>query len=365
MLREIRNLTDFWNSERWNQIKRPYTKEDVIKFCHSFMIDYTLANSKAESFWNMLTQEDQIYGMSSCNVEESMDQVEAGIDFLCMDETSNYSTNERKTISKIVSNVNKIFQGGYGSTPVIVKTKPLGFKNMTKIIQSGVAGVWCDDESLFNEHHKTGVMVSTKSMISQLAQIRLAADVCRVPSIIIASTKSNTSNLIECGANDLQDQKFVTSKKLTTEGYQNLDTNLSTEIAIERGLAYSPYADVICLEGSIPDLKQAEKFANAIRSEFPRKHLAYSCTSVFDWTTRLTPTELQNFQNELTELGYSLQYICPREETFYTMRKLAESFCDDGFAGYANLQEIFSKVDHRQNSNEILETIQDKQSSLV
>ena len=365
MLREIRNLTDFWNSERWNRIKRPYSKEDVIKFCHSFMIDYTLANSKSEIFWSMLCQEDQIYGMSACNAEESLEQVEAGMDFLCLNETSNSNINERKNISRIVNNINKVFRVGYGSTPVIVKTKAMSFKNTTKIIQSGVAGIWCEDELLYTKHHKTGVLVSTKKMISQLAQIRLAADVCRVPSIIIASTKGCTSNLIECDGEDLQDQKFVTSKKFTIEGYQHLDGDLSTEIAINRGLAYAPYADVICLEGNIPDIKQAETFAKAIRSKFPRKFLAYSCTPDFDWTTRRTPTELMNFQNELTELGYSIQYICPRHDSYYPMRKLAESYCDDGFAGYANLQEIYPKIDYRFDSNEILNTIQEERGTLI
>ncbi|GEM_PF-5367501 len=365
MLREIRNLTDFWNSERWNEIKRPYTKEDVIKFCHSFMIDYTLANNKAESFWNILTQEDQIYGMSASNAEEGIDQAEAGMDFLCLDNTTNILTKKTKNIPHVINNVNKLFHKGYGSTPIVIKTKPLGFKEMTKIIQSGVAGIWCDDENVQKNGQRTGDLLSTKSMITQLTQVRLAADVCRVPSIIIASTKINNSEMSENCRTNLSDQKYESTKTNNKEIHHNLDTNVTTEKAIERGLAYAPYADVICLEGIVPDLEQAEKFANAIRSKYPRKYLAYSCTSIFDWTTKLTPTEMQNFQNELTELGYSIHYISPREETFYTMRKLAESFCDDGFAGYANLEEIFSKVDHQINTIDILKTIQDEQTTLV
>ena len=34
MEKETKNLTEFWESERWNQIKRPYTKDDVSKFSH-------------------------------------------------------------------------------------------------------------------------------------------------------------------------------------------------------------------------------------------------------------------------------------------------------------------------------------------
>lgn len=365
MLREIRNLTDFWNSERWNEIERPYTKEDVIKFSHSFMIDYTLANNKAESFWNTLTQEDQIYGMSAINAEEAIDQAEAGMDFLCLDNTPNYNRPNKTRTSNIINNVNNLFQKGYGSTPIVVKAKSMGFKEMTKIIQSGVAGIWCDDQTIFGNQQNTGVLMSTKSMITQLSQIRLAADVCRVPSIIIAGVRSNCSNLLDCESSNSDDQKNTSPEKNTNEGHQYLEKSLSTEIAIERGLAYAPYADVICLEGNTPDLLQAEKFAKAIRSQYPRKYLAFSCNSTFEWTTKFTPTEMQHFQNELTEMGYSIHYICPREETFYTMKKLAESFCDDGFAGYANLEEIFSKVDNPINSVDILKAIEDKQNTLV
>jgi isocitrate lyase len=364
MQKETKNLTEFWESERWHQIKRPYTKEDVSKFSHSFMIDYTLANHKAESFWNLLSQEDQVYGMSTCKAEEGVDQVESGIDFICLDDTNQPNT-KVNSVSEQINHVNKLFQKGYGSTPIIVKTKSMGFKPMTELLQSGVAGVWCNDQATFNQEHKTGVLMSTKNMMSKISQIRLAADVCRVPSVIIASTNSNLSTLIECDANDEQDQKFVTSKKFTIEGYQHLDPNLQTEIAIERGLAYATYADVVCLEANEPDLKQAEKFANAIHSKYPEKPLAYNCSSNFNWTKRLTPVELQEFQNELTDLGYSIQCISPREDTYYTMRKLSESFCDDGFAGYANLEEIFSKVDTNDAYREMLKTIQTEQSTLV
>ena len=41
------------------------------------------------------------------------------------------------------------------------------------------------------------------------------------------------------------------------------------ECAIARGLAYAPYADLIWCETSTPDLEQARRFAEAIRSEYP------------------------------------------------------------------------------------------------
>ena len=361
MGKEIKTLSDFWKSERWSQTTRPYTKEDVTKLSPSYVVDdYTLANYKSRELWNMLKQENQIYGMSASTVKDAVQQVEAGMDIVCLD---NYSTTtntptsihlikgEQNYVSDVVNGINNLFQEGCGSTPIVAKTKEMNFKLMTEVIKSGAAGVWFGDQSTFAKQYGTGVMMSTKKMVNKLTQARLAADVCMVPSVIVACTNSNTASLIECNTDDTQDQKFITSKECTSEGYQYLDTKLCTKIAIERGLAYAPYADVLCLEANSPNIDQARKFAEAIHKEFPEKFLAYNCSSNFDWTSKFTATELQNFQDELTNLGYALQCICPRVETYYSMCKLAESYCDDGFVGYANLEEIFCKVDNQTDYN--------------
>ena len=369
MGKEIKTLSDFWKSERWSQTTRPYTKEDVTKLSPSYVVDdYTLANYKSKEFWNMLKQENQVYGMSASTVKDATQQVEAGMDIICLENystatntpTSNYLQNYASYASNVVNGINNLFQEGCGSTPIVAKTKVMNFKFMTEIIKAGAAGVWFGDQSTLTKQYGTDVLMSTKKMVNKLTQARLAADVCMVPSVIVACTHSNTSTLIECNTDDTQDQKYVTSKKCTHEGYQYLDTSLCTQMAIERGLAYAPYADVLCLEANNPNIEEARRFAEAIHKEFPGKSLAYNCSSNFDWTSKFTVTELQNFQDELTNLGYVLQCICPREETYYSMCKLAESYCDDGFVGYANLEEIFCKVDNQTDYNTFINKTQEE-----
>jgi isocitrate lyase len=53
------------------------------------------------------------------------------------------------------------------------------------------------------------------------------------------------------------------------------------EQGIDRGLS-APYADLIWMETSNPDLDYARKFAEGIHAKFPGKMLAYNCSS-FNW----------------------------------------------------------------------------------
>ena len=41
-----------WANDRWNNIKRDYSKEDVEKLKGSISIDYTLAENGAKSYGN-------------------------------------------------------------------------------------------------------------------------------------------------------------------------------------------------------------------------------------------------------------------------------------------------------------------------
>jgi len=53
------------------------------------------------------------------------------------------------------------------------------------------------------------------------------------------------------------------------------------EMAIERGLAYAPYADLVWCETSTPDLEEARRYAEGIHARFPGKRLAYNCAPSF------------------------------------------------------------------------------------
>ena len=69
------------------------------------------------------------------------------------------------------------------------------------------------------------------------------------------------------------------------------------QAAIARGLAYAPFADLLWVETSTPDLAEAREFAEAIQAKFPGKMLAYNCSPSFNWRRHLDEATIASFQN--------------------------------------------------------------------
>jgi isocitrate lyase len=112
-------------------------------------------------------------------------------------------------------------------------------------------------------------------------------------------------------------------------------------MAIARGLAYAPYADLIWCETSTPDLEEARQFAEAIHAQFPGKMLAYNCSPSFNWQLHLDAETIANFQKELGEMGYKFQFVTLAG--FHSLNagmfELAKAYKEAGMAGYSKLQE--------------------------
>ena len=68
------------------------------------------------------------------------------------------------------------------------------------------------------------------------------------------------------------------------------------QAAIARGLAYAPFADLLWVETSTPDLAEAREFAEAIQAKFPGKMLAYNCSPSFNWRRHLDEATIAAFQ---------------------------------------------------------------------
>ena len=68
------------------------------------------------------------------------------------------------------------------------------------------------------------------------------------------------------------------------------------QAAIARGLAYAPFADMLWVETSTPDLDEAREFADAIHAKFPGKLLAYNCSPSFNWKSKLNDATIASFQ---------------------------------------------------------------------
>ena len=77
------------------------------------------------------------------------------------------------------------------------------------------------------------------------------------------------------------------------------------ECAIQRGLAYAPYADLVWCETSTPNLADARKFAEAIHAKFPGKMLAYNCSPSFNWKKHLDDATIAGSRRSSAPWGTS------------------------------------------------------------
>ena len=68
------------------------------------------------------------------------------------------------------------------------------------------------------------------------------------------------------------------------------------QASIARGLAYAPFADLLWMETSTPDMAEAKQFADAIHAKFPGKMLAYNCSPSFNWKRKLSDAEIASYQ---------------------------------------------------------------------
>jgi isocitrate lyase len=214
------------------------------------------------------------------------------------------------------------------------------FELMKSMIRAGAAGVHFEDQlsSAKKCGHMGGkVLVPTHEAIAKLNAARLAADVCGVPTVLIARTDADAANLITSDS-DVRDQPFITGER-TAEGF--FRTRAGLDQAIARGLAYAPYADLIWCETSKPDLAQARRFAEAMREAYPHKLLAYNCSPSFNWRANLDERTMRSFREELAAMGYRFQFITLAgwHALNSSMFNLSRAYRADGMFAYSQLQE--------------------------
>jgi isocitrate lyase len=214
------------------------------------------------------------------------------------------------------------------------------FELMKSMIEAGAAGVHFEDQ--LSSEKKCGhlggkVLVPTSQFVRTLTSARLAADVCGVPSVIIARTDADSARLITSDI-DPSDAPFLTGER-TAEGFYRITGGL--DMAIARGLAYAPYADLIWCETSKPNLEEARRFAEAIHEKFPGKLLAYNCSPSFNWKKHLDDATIARFQRELGAMGYKFQFVTLAgfHALNHGMFELASAYRDQGMSAYAVLQE--------------------------
>ena len=370
--RYVGELETNWDGNlRWKGIKRPYTAEDVVRLRGSIQIEYTLARLGAERLWNLLHSEEYVAALGALTGNQAVQQVKAGLKAIYLSgwqvaadanlaghmypDQSLYPSN---SVPHVVRRINQALQRAdqiqaaedsghtYWFAPIVADAEagfggPLNvFELMKSMIEAGAAGVHFEDQ--LSSEKKCGhmggkVLVPTQTAIKHLVAARLAADVMGVPTILVARTDANGAHLITSDI-DPVDHKFLTGER-TPEGFYIMHGGLDTAIA--RGLSYAPYCDLIWCETSTPDLKEAQRFADAIHEQFPGKMLAYNCSPSFNWKKKLDPETIAVFQKKLSKMGYKFQFITLAgfHALNYSMFELALGYRDEGMTAYSRLQE--------------------------
>ena len=183
------------------------------------------------------------------------------------------------------------------------------------------------------------VLIPTQAHIRNLSAARLAADVCGTATVIVARTDADSAKLITSDI-DERDRPFIAGER-TAEGFHRLRNGEGMARCIARGLAFAPYADLLWMETSTPDLAQARTFAEAMHREFPGKMLAYNCSPSFNWRDNIDERTIARFQRELGAMGYKFQFVTLAgfHSLNHGMFELARGYRDHGMAAYSALQE--------------------------
>lgn len=369
----IKKIQDDWdNNPRWKDVARPYTAEDVIRLRGSLDIDYTLARMGAEKLWDGLLTKDYMAGLGAMNGNQAIQEVQAGLNAIYLSgwqvaadanlsaemypDQSLYPANSVPMVVKRINNALRrrdeiqsvTGQGTIDYMVPIVADAEAGFGGnlnayelMKQMIEAGAAGVHFEDQlsSAKKCGHLGGkVLVPTQEGINKLIAARLAADVCGVPTILVARTDAEAANLITSDI-DERDRPFIIEGARTSEGFYEVRNGLAQ--GIDRALSYAPYADLVWMETSNPDLGMAREFAKAIRAKFPDQMLAYNCSPSFNWAQHLSVAEMETFREELAAMGYKFQFITLAgfHAMNMSMFELSKAYKQRGMAGYSELQE--------------------------
>jgi isocitrate lyase len=97
-------------------------------------------------------------------------------------------------------------------------------------------------------------------------------------------------------------------KPRSREGYYRIQGGL--EQCISRGLHFSPYCDMLWMETSKPDLKEAESFAAQVKAVYPWMKFSYNLSPSFNWMRAgMSQNDLEQFCQKLGHAGYVWQFI--------------------------------------------------------
>src|SRR3954464_5814252 len=293
-----RELEAQWQSDdRWRGIARTYTAEDVVRLRGSVVEEHTLARLGAERLWQLIKADRPVPALGALPGGQAVQMVRAGLEAIYLSgwqvaavanlagatypDQSLYPVN---SVPAVVRRFNNALlradqidyaegrNGTHWLAPILADAEagfggPLNaFELMRSLIEAGAAGVHYEDQLASEKkcgHLGGKVLVPTQQFVRTLNAARLAADVCGVPTVLVARTDALSAALLTSDV-DEYDRDFVTGER-TAEGFYRIRDGI--DAAISRGLAYAPYADLVWFETSTPDLDEAREFAAAVHEK--------------------------------------------------------------------------------------------------
>ena len=358
--------------DRFAGIARPYDASDVMALRGSVAVEHTLARRGAEKLWHLMHREEPVRALGAVTGNQAMQMVRAGLEAIYLSgwqvaadantagamypDQSLYPANAgpelAKRINKTLQRADQIEVSEGGAqrdwlVPIVADAEagfggPLNcFEIMKAYIEAGVAAVHFEDQLASEKkcgHLGGKVLIPTQAHIRNLDAARLAADVCGVPTLIVARTDAESAKLITSDI-DERDRPFLTGER-TPEGFFRLKDGSGLDHCIARGLAFAPHADVLWWETSHPDLDDARTFAEAVHAHYPGKLLAYNCSPSFNWKAKLGDEVIARFQQELGAMGYKFQFVTLAgfNSLNHGMFMLASDYQRSAMSAYAELQ---------------------------
>jgi isocitrate lyase len=371
-------------NSRWDGVQRDYSAEDVVALRGTVQEDHTLARRGAENLWELIHSEgvrsdtgskntgEWVAALGALTGNQAVQQVRAGLKAIYLSgwqvaadanlsgqtypDQSLYPANSVPSVVRRINNallradqIERTDDTGANIdwlAPIVADAEagfggPLNaYELMTSMIAAGAAGVHWEDQLASEKkcgHMGGKVLVPTSQHIRTLNAARLAADVAGVSTLVIGRTDSLAANLVTSDVDD-RDKPFLTGTR-TAEGFYETTPGIQTVLA--RGHAYAPYADLLWVESSTPDLELARTFAESIHSEYPGKKLAYNCSPSFNWKSHLDDGQIATFQRELAAMGYAFQFITLAgfHALNHSMFTLAKDYGQRHMSAYVELQE--------------------------
>lgn len=351
--------------------KRNYTDEHVKSLQGSVKIEHTLAKMGAKQLRALFESESYVNTFGAYNGQQAVQHVKAGLKAIYVSgwqvAASANSNNEVypdqslysvDSVPNAVKGINNAFRRqdqiqvqegreGFYYAPIIADAEAgfggalNAYELSRNLIEAGAAAVHYEDQ--LSAEKKCGhlggkVLISTSQAIRNLNAARLAADVAQTDTLIIARTDAEAAKLLMTDVDD-NDRKFMTGER-TSEGFYQITGGL--EMGCDRGQAFAEYADLVWCETSKPCLKDAKRFADAVRGAHPDQMLAYNCSPSFNWKQHIpSEIELAEFQKELGKMGFKFQFITLAgfHSTNFAVFDFAREYKREGMLAYSNLQE--------------------------